>query len=235
MNPFTSTFIISDRLLKTSLSSSSLDRSAHNLSHEAHTSSRLREDTYSRRMPVCCDQSRGLRDVKKNELPGISEVTASVLPEASSQGSDVTHVVTEQKFSLANQIDRKLFNQIGFCPNRRCRRLHDHEGPDKVRELCGRSIPQSDTPADPQTNTKDLDHLHAYQPTNRPVCRPANQHQDQQKIAVGLVGNAKETRRRLLNRIRQPQQLKQVHQCQQKNHHACLGIQELVSNPSMKH
>jgi hypothetical protein len=43
---------------------------------------------------ICvADQSRGLGD----DQTGISEVTAlAVLPEASSQGSDVTHIVKEQ-------------------------------------------------------------------------------------------------------------------------------------------
>jgi hypothetical protein len=46
---------------------------------------------------ICvADQSRGLRDDQKNELPGISEVTASAaVPEASSQGSDIKQDVKE--------------------------------------------------------------------------------------------------------------------------------------------
>jgi hypothetical protein len=107
---------------------------------------------------ICvADQSRGLRDDQKNES-GISEITASaVLPEASSQGFDVTHdVVTKQKLSLDNQIDRKLNHKYGYC-NRRCRRLHEHLGPAKVRELCLCPISHQPTPTPKPTPrpTKD--------------------------------------------------------------------------------
>ena len=79
---------------------------------------------------VTDQSSRGLRDDQKTELSSISEVTTSVLPEATSQGSDITHDVTKQKLILANQVDHKLLHE-----RRLCRRLHEHEGPDKVRKL----------------------------------------------------------------------------------------------------
>ena len=78
---------------------------------------------------VADQSSRGLRDDQKTELSSISAVTTSVLPEATSQGSDVTQDVTKQKLILANQVDRKLSHE-------QSPRLHEHEGPDKVRELC---------------------------------------------------------------------------------------------------
>jgi hypothetical protein len=57
-------------------------------------------------------QSRGLRD-----------------GDDQNEESDFTDVVNEQDLIVANQFDRKLVNE-------RCRQLHEHEGPDKVRELC---------------------------------------------------------------------------------------------------
>ena len=77
---------------------------------------------------VAAQSSRGLRDDQKTELSSINKVTTSVLPEATSQGSDVTHVVTKQKFSFANQIDRKLGHE-------QSPRLHEHEGPDKRTDI----------------------------------------------------------------------------------------------------
>jgi hypothetical protein len=57
-------------------------------------------------------QSRGLRD-----------------GDDQNEESDFTDVVNKQDLIVANQFDRKLVNE-------QCRRLHEHEGPDKVRELC---------------------------------------------------------------------------------------------------